>query len=198
MADRVRAFDWANTPVGPMENWPISLRTAVATMLECQIPMYIAWGEEFIQFYNDACRPMLGTTKHPQALGTGAQASWPEIWETIGPIWHEVLKGKTIGLDDFKLTIERHGYPEDVYFNISYSPLRDDSANVAGMLATYTRNDRSRAHGAAKVNNIQATGNWDRSRAHGAAPDGSARTAAVNFHADAGCHCDSSRQRNAV
>ena len=138
MADRVRAFDWVNTPVGPMEKWPISLRTAVATMLECQIPMYIAWGEEFIQFYNDACRPMLGTTKHPQALGAGAQGSWPEIWETIGPIWHEVLKGKAIGLDDFKLTIERHGYPEDVYFNISYSPLRDDSANVAGMLATYT------------------------------------------------------------
>lgn len=131
MAGRVRAFDWANTPVGPMEDWPISLRTAVATMLECQIPMYIAWGEEFIQFYNDACRPMLGTTKHPQALGTGARASWPEIWETIGPMWHEVLKGKAIGLDDFKLTIERHGYPEDVYFNISYSPLRDDSANVA-------------------------------------------------------------------
>jgi PAS domain S-box-containing protein len=138
MADRVRAFDWASTPVGPMENWPISLRTAVATMLECQIPMYIAWGNEFIQFYNDACRPMLGSTKHPQALGAGAQGSWPEIWETIGPIWREVLKGNAIGLDDFKLTIERHGYPEDVYFNISYSPLRDDSANIAGMLATYT------------------------------------------------------------
>jgi PAS domain S-box-containing protein len=138
MADRVRGFDWANTPVGPMQDWPISLRTAVATMLECQIPMYIAWGEDFIQFYNDACRPMLGTTKHPQALGMGARASWPEIWETIGPMWQEVLKGKAIGLDDFKLTIERHGYPEDVYFNISYSPLRDDSGNVAGMLATYT------------------------------------------------------------
>ncbi|HSV46633.1 MAG TPA: ATP-binding protein [Ramlibacter sp.] len=121
-----------------MQDWPISLRTAIATMLECQIPMYIAWGEEFIQFYNDACRPMLGSVKHPQALGTGARASWPEIWETIGPLWHEVLKGKAIGLDDFKLTIERHGYPEDVYFNISYSPLRDDAGKVAGMLATYT------------------------------------------------------------
>ena len=138
MADRVRAFDWASTPVGPMEKWPVSLRSAVATMLECQIPMYITWGEAFTQFYNDACRPMLGTTKHPQALGTGAQASWPEIWQTIGPIWHEVLEGKAFGLNDFKLTIERHGYPEDVYFNISYSPLRDDSAEVAGILVTYS------------------------------------------------------------
>jgi PAS domain S-box-containing protein len=138
MADRVRAFDWASTPVGPMEHWPVSLRCAVATMLECQIPMYITWGETFIQFYNDACRPMLGTTKHPQALGTGAQASWPEIWQTLAPMWQDVLKGKAIGLNDFKLTIERHGYPEDVYFNISYSPLRDDSAKVAGILVTYS------------------------------------------------------------
>ncbi|HSV36942.1 MAG TPA: PAS domain-containing protein [Ramlibacter sp.] len=138
MADRVRAFDWASTPVGPMEEWPVSLRTAVATLLECQIPMYIAWGEKFIQFYNDACRPMLGTMKHPQALGTPAPQSWPEIWETLGPMWHDVLNGKVIGLNDFKLTIERHGYPEDVYFNISYSPLRDDSGNVSGVLVAYS------------------------------------------------------------
>ena len=137
MADLVRAFDWGATPVGPIESWPASLRVAVTTLLECQIPMYIAWGEDLLQLYNDAYRPILGSDKHPRALGAPAHLTWPEIWETIGPMWREVMGGKPIGFKDYKFTILRDGRPEDAYFNFSYSPLRDDAGEVAGILVTF-------------------------------------------------------------
>ncbi|HYF60912.1 MAG TPA: ATP-binding protein [Burkholderiaceae bacterium] len=136
MASRVRAFDWSSTPVGAPERWPQSLRTAVATLLECRLPMYLAWGPGFTQFYNDAYRPILGA-KDPDALGNAAPTTWHEIWPTIGPMWERVLAGEAIGFDDFKLTIDRFGYPEDCWFNFSYSPVRDEAGRAVGVLVTF-------------------------------------------------------------
>jgi PAS domain-containing protein len=136
MARRVREFDWARTPIGPAERWPQSLKTAVSLMLDCQMPMYIAWGPAHTQIYNDAYCPILGK-KHPAALGGSTPDTWPEIWQTIGAMWQEVWKGKAVGFDGFKLTIERYGYSEDVYFNFSYSPVRTESGEVGGVLVTF-------------------------------------------------------------
>ncbi len=136
MAELMRGFDWGRTPLGPVHGWPQSLKTAVSMLLECKLPMYIAWGAQRTQLYNDAYRPILGH-KHPQALGASTPATWHEIWATIGPMWDEVLAGEAIGFDDFKLTIERFGYPEDCYFNFSYSPVRDDDGKAVGVLVTF-------------------------------------------------------------
>jgi signal transduction histidine kinase/ActR/RegA family two-component response regulator len=136
MAARIRDFDWAATPVGAQAQWPQSLRTLVTTLLECQLPMYVAWGPQLTQFYNDAYAPILGA-RHPDALGRSTPDTWPEIWPTIGPMWQQVLAGQAIGFDDFKLTIERFGYPEDCYFNFSYSPVRDETGKVMGVLVTF-------------------------------------------------------------
>ena len=105
-------------------------------MLECRLPMYIAWGPQFTQIYNDAYRPILGN-KHPAALGARAPDTWPEIWPTIGPMGRQVLEGTPVGYDGFKLTIERYGYPEDVYFNFSYSAVLDDAGRRAGVLVAF-------------------------------------------------------------
>lgn len=128
--------DWSNSSLGPIETWPLSLKTAVRILLECKLPMYMAWGKDFIQFYNDAYIPILGL-KHPEAMSSSAPDTWPEIWPTIGPMWEEVWQGNSIGFDNFKLTIERFHYQEDCYFNFSYSPVPDDDGNVAGVLVTF-------------------------------------------------------------
>ncbi|TWO70088.1 GAF domain-containing protein [Caenimonas sedimenti] len=132
----MRAHDWSTTQVGAPHTWPASLRTLVAALLQCQLPMYIAWGDGLTQFYNDAYRPILGN-KHPAALGRPTPETWDEIWPTIGPMWAGVLDGKPVGFDDFKLTIERFGYPEDCYFNFSYSPVKDDSGRPSGVMVTF-------------------------------------------------------------
>lgn len=100
--------------------------------------MYVAWGPRFLQFYNDAYRPILGN-KRGGALGGAAPQVWDEIWPTIGPMWQNVLADKPIGFDDFKLTINRYGYPEDCYFNFSYSPLPDDEGRPYGVLVTFAK-----------------------------------------------------------
>ena len=136
MADQVRAFAWETTPLGPIDRWPVALRISVATVLECQLPMYLAWGDDFIQIFNDAYRPILGA-KASRALGARAPDIWAEIWPDIGPMWQRVLAGEPVGFDDFKLTIDRFGYPEDVYFNFSYSAVRDEAGRAAGLLVTF-------------------------------------------------------------
>ncbi|MEO5729825.1 MAG: PAS domain-containing sensor histidine kinase, partial [Byssovorax sp.] len=61
----MRSIDWAQTPVGPIETWPVSLRTAVGIVLHSRHPMYLWWGPELTQFYNDAFIPSFGIEKHP-------------------------------------------------------------------------------------------------------------------------------------
>jgi hypothetical protein len=41
MAALMREFDWRNTPLGPVRNWPQSLRTAVDIMLSSRYAMFV-------------------------------------------------------------------------------------------------------------------------------------------------------------
>src|SRR5579884_1295126 len=85
MGEVMHTIDWSATPLGPAENWPQSLYTAVSICLASRFPMLIWWGPELVMLYNDAYRPMLGATKHPDAMGARGRACWPEIWGVIGP-----------------------------------------------------------------------------------------------------------------
>jgi PAS domain S-box-containing protein len=135
MGALVRATDWSRTPFGPIERWPQSLKTATALMLESGFAMVVAWGEEFRFLYNDRYRPILGN-KHPFALGAAACDIFPEVWdELIGPLFKRTRRGETVAMDDLYIPLHRHGYLENCYFSIAYSPIRDESGGVGGMLA---------------------------------------------------------------
>ncbi len=134
----MRSIDWSKTPVGPVDTWPQSLRTAMSILLESHFPKYIAWGPEFTQFYNDYYRPILGSTKHPAAMGRSTRETFAEIWDIIGPMFEGVMQGTAVGFEDFLLPLDRHGFPEECYFNFSYSPIRDESGGVGGVLVTCT------------------------------------------------------------
>lgn len=135
------AFDWEATSLGAPSTWPSTLKSAVRVLLDCRLPMYLAWGPDFTQFYNDAYVPILGD-KDNAALGNDARVTWSEIWPTIGPMWAQVLEGQGIGSERFKLTIERYGYPEDCYFSFSYSPVPDESGKPGGVLVTFAETTR--------------------------------------------------------
>lgn len=100
MCQLMRSLDWSKTPLGRVEGWPQSLRTAVNIVLESPFPMYIAWGRAFIQFYNDGYRPILGSTKHPAAMGGPAHATFAESWHIIAPMFAGVLAGKAVGAEN--------------------------------------------------------------------------------------------------
>jgi PAS domain S-box-containing protein len=139
MGALMRSIEWAHTPLGLIEGWPQSLRTTVSVCLSSRFPILVWWGPGLVMLYNDAYRPMLGATKHPQAMGRGGREVWPEIWPIIGPMLEGVLtKGDATWSDDQLLLLDRNGYLEECYFTFSYSPIRDESGRVGGVFCAVT------------------------------------------------------------
>jgi serine phosphatase RsbU (regulator of sigma subunit) len=132
------AFPWETTLIGPVDSWPDQLRLLVQVMLSSEFPMMIVWGRDYTQLYNDAFRPILGTGKHPGALGRSARETWAEIWDEIGALFAKVFAGEAVWNADHRLLINRNGYDEETFFTYSYSPIHDDSDLVAGLLVVAT------------------------------------------------------------
>jgi len=138
MAALVRAHDWAGTPLGPMERWPQALRVAVGICLNSRFPMFVWWGPQLINIYNDAYIPVLGK-RHPHALGRPAQQIWHEIWPVVGPQAEAVMRrGEATWNERVLLVMERHGYTEETYFTWSYSPIPDETGAIGGLFCACT------------------------------------------------------------
>ena len=135
MGARMRAVDWSKTALGPVEQWPLSLRAGVRIVLGAGHPMLISWGPDHIMLYNDAYGVVVGT-KHPGALGRSCRDVLAEAWDFIGPRFDSVYKdGKNIStLTHQMFTFHRNNYLEECYFAFSYSPVPDDDGNVGGVL----------------------------------------------------------------
>jgi PAS domain S-box-containing protein len=137
MATRMRALEWSATPLGPVEQWPQALRTCVRIVLGSAYPMNICWGPDYINLYNDAYLPSMGT-KHPWALGSSARDVVPEVWEFTKQLFDTVVtQGRPFSaLADQLFPLNRNNYLEEVYFALSVSPIPDDNGSVGGVLAT--------------------------------------------------------------
>jgi two-component system sensor histidine kinase VicK len=138
MGENIRSYDWENSVLGSPDSWPQSLRLSLSIILNSKFPMFLWWGKELIQFYNDAYRPSLGNEgKHPTALGQKGEECWPEIWPQIKPLIDQVLqRGEATWNENTYLPIYRNGKLEDVYWTFCYSPVYDESEQVAGILVT--------------------------------------------------------------
>ena len=131
-------FDWGSTSIGPPEQWPQSLKTAVRIMLTSQQPIWIGWGKELIYLYNDAYKAIIGG-KHPWALGRPTSVVWHEIWEDIGPLLAKASGGDRGTYVEAQLLImERNGFPEETYYTFSYSPIPDDDGSPGGIFCANT------------------------------------------------------------
>jgi signal transduction histidine kinase len=142
MGTLMRALDWSTTPLGKIEQWPQSLRTAVSILLNSRFPMFLFWGVEATCLYNDGYRPSLGAQKHPKALGQRGRECWDDIWHIIGPQIAAVMTdGEPTWYEDQLVPFDRNGYFEEIYFTYSYSPVRDE-AGVGGTLVVCTETSK--------------------------------------------------------
>ncbi|MDF1503233.1 ATP-binding protein [Roseisolibacter sp. H3M3-2] len=154
MARRCRELDWAATPLGPTEAWPVSLRTTVAMLLAARHPMILFWGDERVQLYNDAYVPTLGPGRHPEALGMRAADCWRgAVWEIVGPqIDRVVATGVATWHEDQPVPLPRRGRVEETFWTYSYGPAFDDAGRPAGVLVVTQETtgrvlaERRRAH----------------------------------------------------
>ncbi|MFC7381437.1 SpoIIE family protein phosphatase [Sphaerisporangium rhizosphaerae] len=150
--------DWRETPLGPPDQWPQSLQTAVSILLSSRFPMWMAWGPRLTFFCNAAYRRDTLGRKYPWALGRPAGEVWAEIWDDIGPRIDAVLEtGKATWDEALLLFLERAGYPEETYHTFSYSPLRDDAGAVVGMLCVVSE-DTDRVIGERRMATLRDLG----------------------------------------
>jgi PAS domain S-box-containing protein len=135
MGARMRVFEWAQTPLGPPEGWSQSLKTAVQIMLGTQTPIAVFWGADLLLFYNDAGRALLGE-KHPQALGWPVREVFPEVWQTIGPVFAGVMRGQgAAGGHDQLLPLDRGSRSGQGWFDYSFNPLLAEDGSVGGVFS---------------------------------------------------------------
>jgi signal transduction histidine kinase len=147
---RMRQMDWSKTSLGSIEGWPQSLRTCVRIILTSRQPMFIWWGDDLINLYNDAYRSIVGG-KHPHALGQPASLVWREIWDQVGPRAESAMRTNEGTYDESLLLImERYGYREETYYTFSYSPVPNDQGGAGGILCANT-DDTERIIGERRV-----------------------------------------------
>ncbi len=138
MGKLIRELDWSQKLLGPIEDWPQSLRTSVSSCLNSRFPILLWWGKDLVKIYNDAYTSILGK-KHPGSLGKAGKEVWPEIWSIIGPMLEGVFyEGKATWSEDQLLLLETEGYPGEYYFTFSYSPIYDESGGIGGVLCVVT------------------------------------------------------------
>ena len=130
--------DWSATPLGIAENWPPALKMMLSVLLANRFPTLLWWGPEYVQFYNDAYRPIPGA-KHPMSLGQTAKECWAEIWHVLKPLIDTPFHGgPPTWIEDFELEIRRSNFQEETHFTVAYSPVPDETASngIGGVLAT--------------------------------------------------------------
>src|SRR6187402_2909664 len=137
--EMMRATDWSRTPVGPISGWPESLKTTIGTLLHSRHPMFLWWGPDLVQFYNDAYVPSFGQGKHPAAMGQRGADCWQEIWPIIWPQIDDAMSlGKASWNEDHLVPIYRNGRLEEVYWTYGYSPVFREDGRVGGTLVVCT------------------------------------------------------------
>ncbi|RBB99562.1 PAS domain S-box protein [Pseudomonas sp. MWU12-2115] len=127
--------DWSRTPLGASGTWPQSLRTAVDIVIHSPMPMLLLWGPQLTQIYNNGFA-MLAGSKHPHAFGQPAHLIWPELQDFTDPIYRAVLQGQVRTYTERRFTLQREGIESDFWLDLTYSPIRDENAQVAGILVT--------------------------------------------------------------
>ena len=137
MARLIRSKDWSQTPLGPMSDWPQSLRTTVSLCLASNFPINIVWGDEHTQIYNDGYRVVCGEA-HPVALGQDYTVTWASAWPAIGEPFERALAGETSFLENQRMFLTRNGYLEETFFTFSLSPILDESGGIGGVFHPVT------------------------------------------------------------
>ena len=165
LGELIRAFDWAATPLGAPKTWPTPLKTMVKLLLNTRQPMFLWWGDELIQFYNDAYAVNLTPDDHPRALGLPGRAFWTDLWPMIDQQIQQVMGGgEPTWREAQPFKVPRMGQLEDSWWTYSFSPILDESrptgvGGVAVLITDVTLQQRVAEAGYSRASRVIAAMN---------------------------------------
>ena len=129
----INEFDWSANSLGPIPDWPESLKGAVRLMMVASTPMVMMVGERGILIYNDAYADFAGN-RHPEIFGLPALDAWPEIADFNRGNIERGLRRDSWSLRDQELVLNRHGQLESGWMDLHYSPIVDSDGQSMGTL----------------------------------------------------------------
>ena len=132
MGALIRSMDWSTNSLCPVAGWPQSLRTTISICLASDLPICVIWGPGRVQLYNDAYRIICGN-KHPRSIRQNFADCWKEAWPVIGQAHDAALAGDKFFLETRHTFLQRHGFLEECFFTLSFSPVRDEAGQVGGL-----------------------------------------------------------------
>lgn len=133
----IERHDWSRTSLGSMDSWSEAFKSAVRLALSSKAPVLIVGGVEMIQIYNSAFAAMIGS-RHPAALGAIGEEFWHDQWDSVGPVVKKVWStGEGLLLENHRLVLVRKGYPQEMFFTTSYTPITSN-AGIEGIFINIT------------------------------------------------------------
>jgi signal transduction histidine kinase len=127
MAEQIKAKDWSNSPLGPIEQWSPSFRTALGICLDFPAPACIAWGRQRTQIFNDAYA-QLSAIRNSTALGDDFARSWPQAWPAMRLCFERASRGEAAQLQEQQ--VDGHG------MTFCFVPVHEESGNIGGVMIT--------------------------------------------------------------
>ncbi|MFY0579639.1 hypothetical protein ACN28S_40155 [Cystobacter fuscus] len=145
MGERIRAKDWSETPLGPIESWPPCLRTVVSLCVASPFPILIAWGPQRVMLFNDGCRALSGGPP-PHLLGQPLGQYWGAAWAELRGHYDQAFASQPVILENQPLFRDRGGRLEETFFSGAFSPIRDERGEVVGVWNPLTETTRQVLH----------------------------------------------------
>jgi PAS domain-containing protein len=171
MAEEIRNFGWAQTNLGPRQEWPFVLQTMVNAMIATPVPTLITWGEKQLSLFNDSYLKIT-KDKHRGAIGKPIPEIWSAIWPKIGPAFERVMQHReSVFLEDIAFPSQLQNTTQYcTWFTIFCSPIYIQSGQVGGVQITLVETTERRqlieriSASEARLNEAQRLahiGNWE-------------------------------------
>jgi hypothetical protein len=132
-ADLIRRYDWSATSLGDAHDWPVALRTMLATILRAPGPMMMLWGDDGVVLYNDAFASIAGA-RHPHWLGRSVRMAGRAASALADHVLTTCMAGEALRYRDHPLILDDQGDGSSARFDLDYSPIVDADDVPAGVL----------------------------------------------------------------
>lgn len=133
-ASLIAAFDWDSTPLGPIEQWPQSLKSALGLLLRSPVPTVILWGPDGIMLYNDGYAAFAGN-RHPGLLGSKVLEGWPEVADLSQRVMDTCMAGGALEFRELELQLNRTGRLDPAWCDLYCSPVIAENERPGGVIA---------------------------------------------------------------